>query len=95
VKEDSLSFGTEQRKAAVCNGLHHGKSFFFGGGNTSGCQHLLNKCVFSSAYRVTLISASQSHYDQYEMEIVQVIKEGTSTTLLKGTYYALFTKFGF
>ncbi|XP_056125689.1 complement component c3b, tandem duplicate 2 isoform X1 [Rhinichthys klamathensis goyatoka] len=83
VKEDSLSFGKEQRKAAVCNGLHHGKSFFFLGGDTSGCHHLLNKCVFSSAYRVTLISASQSHYDQYEMEIVQVIKEGTEEGLIE------------
>ncbi|XP_067272244.1 complement component c3b, tandem duplicate 2 [Pseudorasbora parva] len=56
IKEDALSFGEEQRKAAVCNGLHH-------------------------AYRVKLISASQSHYDQYEMEIVQVIKEGTEEGL--------------
>uniref|UniRef100_A0A672MF95 NTR domain-containing protein n=1 Tax=Sinocyclocheilus grahami TaxID=75366 RepID=A0A672MF95_SINGR len=40
---------------------------------------LVNKYVFSSAYRVKLISVSQSHYDQYEMGIVQVIKEGTST----------------
>ncbi|KAK7137181.1 hypothetical protein R3I93_017300 [Phoxinus phoxinus] len=57
VKED-LSFGKEQRKAAVCIGLHH-------------------------AYRVKLISASQSHYDQYEMEIVQVIKEGTEEGLIE------------
>ncbi|XP_067272243.1 complement C3-like [Pseudorasbora parva] len=56
MKEDSLSFRKDQRKAAVCNGLHH-------------------------AYRVKLISASQSHYDQYEMEIVQVIKEGTEEGL--------------
>ncbi len=41
-------------------------------------HHLINKCVFSSAYRVKLVSVIQSHYDQYEMEIVQVIKEGTS-----------------
>ncbi|KAK2907093.1 hypothetical protein Q8A67_006078 [Cirrhinus molitorella] len=33
------------------------------------------------AYRVKLISISQSHYDQYEMEIVQVIKEGTEEGL--------------
>uniref|UniRef100_A0A673I772 Complement C3-like n=1 Tax=Sinocyclocheilus rhinocerous TaxID=307959 RepID=A0A673I772_9TELE len=51
LKEDSSSVGKDQRKAAVCNGLHH-------------------------AYRVKLISVSQSHYDQYEMAIVQVIKEG-------------------
>ncbi|XP_067252456.1 complement component c3b, tandem duplicate 2 [Chanodichthys erythropterus] len=56
MKEDSSSFGKEQRKASVCNGLHH-------------------------AYRVKLISASQSHYDQYDMEIVQVIKEGTEEGL--------------
>ncbi len=41
-------------------------------------HHFINKCVFSSAYRVKLVSVIQSHYDQYEMEIVQVIKEGTS-----------------
>ncbi|XP_077082846.1 complement component c3b, tandem duplicate 2 isoform X2 [Siphateles boraxobius] len=58
VVKDSLSFGQEQRKAAVCNGLHH-------------------------AYRVKLISASHSHYDQYEMEIVQVIKEGTEEGLME------------
>nr|CAQ13355.1 novel protein similar to vertebrate complement component 3 (C3) [Danio rerio]CAQ15376.1 novel protein similar to vertebrate complement component 3 (C3) [Danio rerio] len=56
MKEDSASFGKEQRNAAVCNGLHH-------------------------AYRVKLISISQSHYYQYEMEIVQVIKEGTEEGL--------------
>ncbi|KAF4097808.1 hypothetical protein G5714_021816 [Onychostoma macrolepis] len=33
------------------------------------------------AYRVKLVSVSQSHYDQYEMEIVQVIKEGTEEGL--------------
>nr|NP_001116778.1 novel protein similar to vertebrate complement component 3 (C3) precursor [Danio rerio]CAQ13357.1 novel protein similar to vertebrate complement component 3 (C3) [Danio rerio] len=33
------------------------------------------------AYRVKLISISQSHYYQYEMEIVQVIKEGTEEGL--------------
>uniref|UniRef100_A0A8C2FS32 Complement component c3b, tandem duplicate 2 n=1 Tax=Cyprinus carpio TaxID=7962 RepID=A0A8C2FS32_CYPCA len=51
LKEDSSSFSKDQRKDAVCNGLHH-------------------------AYKVKLISVSLSHYDQYEMEIVQVIKEG-------------------
>ncbi|XP_016110605.1 complement C3-like [Sinocyclocheilus grahami] len=56
LKEDSSSVGKDQRKAAVCNGLHH-------------------------AYRVKLISVSQSHYDQYEMAIVQVIKEGTEEGL--------------
>ncbi|KAF4097806.1 hypothetical protein G5714_021814 [Onychostoma macrolepis] len=56
MKEDSSSFSKEQRKAAVCNGLHY-------------------------AYRVKLVSVSQSHYDQYEMEIVQVIKEGTEEGL--------------
>ncbi|XP_016427581.1 complement C3-like [Sinocyclocheilus rhinocerous] len=56
MKEDSSSYSEEQRKAAVCNGLHH-------------------------AYRVKLISVSQSNYDQYEMEIAQVIKEGTEEGL--------------
>ncbi|XP_043079055.1 complement C3-like isoform X1 [Puntigrus tetrazona] len=56
MKEDSSSFSTKQRKATVCNGLHH-------------------------VYRVKLISVSQSHYDQFEMEIVQVIKEGSEEGL--------------
>ncbi len=28
MKEDSSSFSKEQRKATVCNGLHHGECFF-------------------------------------------------------------------
>ncbi|XP_056613917.1 complement C3-like [Triplophysa dalaica] len=56
VKPDSLTVGGEQRKAAVCSGLHH-------------------------AYRVKLLSVHQSHYDQYEMEIVQIIKEGSEVGL--------------
>lgn len=46
---------------------------------------------FSSAYRVKLISISQSHYYQYEMEIAQVIKEGMSvypTTKVLGCHLA-------
>ncbi|NP_001093490.1 complement component c3b, tandem duplicate 2 isoform 1 precursor [Danio rerio] len=78
MKEDSASFGKEQRNAAVCNGLHHGEYFF--GSNYSGLL-FLSMNNFSSAYRVKLISISQSHYYQYEMEIVQVIKEGTEEGL--------------
>ncbi|XP_059399391.1 ophiophagus venom factor-like [Carassius carassius] len=56
MKQDSASFSKDQRKAAVCDGLHH-------------------------AYKVKLISVSQSHYDQYEMEIMEVMKEGTEEGL--------------
>lgn len=54
------------------------KLMFFGESHHDVTSSLVNKCVLSSAYRVKLVSVSQSHYDQYEMEIVQVIKEGTS-----------------
>ncbi|XP_073669750.1 venom factor-like [Paramisgurnus dabryanus] len=56
LKADSLSVGQQQRRTAVCSGLHH-------------------------AYRVKLISVSESHYYQYEMEIVQIIKEGSEDGL--------------
>ncbi|XP_009294664.1 complement C3b.1 isoform X1 [Danio rerio] len=78
MKEDFAFFGKEQRNAAVCNGLHHGEYFFR---VNYCCLLFLSMNNFSSAYRVKLISISQSHYYQYEMEIVQVIKEGTEEGL--------------